>query len=126
LDVPDVDDDAYGERDGREIEIPRPAAVMTPVNAAARVAQSSGVQRQERQQPSGAPRVSVSPQHGTQIRTGAPLQPEPQQPLISRRQDSAQLRGEIQDDERDAGERNKVRADDLDVPTFLRRQAQKA
>ncbi len=126
LDAPNMDDGAYGESDGREIEITRPAAVMTPVNAAARITQSSGIQRREAPQHSGSPRPSGSPQHGAQIRAGTPSQTAPQQPLINQRQDSAQLRGEVRDEERNAEERNKVRADDLDVPTFLRRQAQKA
>jgi cell division protein FtsZ len=107
-------DDGYAQGNGAEIEVPRPAAVMTPVNAsaAAPIAQSSGAQRQTSPQPS----VS-SP-------------PAAQRPPITQPQGSPQPRGAVRDDPRDE-ERNEqrsivIQADDLDVPTFLRRQAQKA
>jgi cell division protein FtsZ len=103
MDAPDMDDEAYGQGNGAEIEIPRPAAVMTPVNASAalRVAQSSGVQRQDSPQRSG----SASPA----------ARPPIAQPQV-------QSRGPVREEERAIV----IQADDLDVPTFLRRQAQKA
>jgi cell division protein FtsZ len=96
-------DEAYAQGNGAEIEIPRPAAVMTAVNssAAVRVAQSSGVQRQNSPQPSG----SATPAQRLPI-----AQPQ------------VQSRGTVREEERTIV----IQADDLDVPTFLRRQAQKA
>jgi len=103
-------DDGYAQGNGAEIEVPRPAAVMTPVNAsaAAPIAQSSGAQRQTSPQPS----VS-SP-------------PAAQRPPITQPQGSPQPRGAVRDDPRDEERSIVIQADDLDVPTFLRRQAQKA
>jgi cell division protein FtsZ len=103
MDASDMDDETYGQGNGAEIEIPLPAAVMTPVNASAavRLAQSSGVQRQDSPQRSG----SASPA----------ARPPIAQPQV-------QSRGSVREEERAIV----IQADDLDVPTFLRRQAQKA
>ena len=112
-DSPEMDD-AYGPGNGAEVEHTRPAVMAGAVSSAATARVS---------QPSHAPRQSLREERSPASPTRPSAAPA-QRPLITQREDGGNVREPSRNEERES--EREIRADDLDVPTFLRRQAQKA